>query len=339
MISGSSSWLETLLGSALPSEGGEVTLRGTRYVRSGGILRSLAVLSDAQSQTSDTFGFKWHKRDTFERPEALERARRWLIERYGDVATTPWLGDSPEPPLLLDAGCGGSLSAVELFGNTLKRVRYLGIDVSNAVDVAKERMDERGVPAQFMQVDLMTAPLPEGSVDIIFSEGVLHHTDSTETALKAMASLLKDGGRFLFYVYRRKGPIREFTDDYVRNQLRQMSPEAAWEAMRPLTLFGKALGELDLEIEVPEAIELLQIPAGRFNLQRFIYWHVFKAFHHPDLTIEEMNNVNFDWFAPKNSHRQSPEQVRAWCVEAGLTIEREVVEDAGITVIARKAAR
>jgi hypothetical protein len=28
--------------------------------------------------------------------------------------------------------------------------------------------------------------------------------------------------------------------------------------------------------------------------------------------------------------------VRTWCVDAGLEIEREVVEDAGITVIARK---
>ena len=27
---------------------------------------------------------------------------------------------------------------------------------------------------------------------------------------------LKPGGRILFYVYRKKGPIREFTDDYVR---------------------------------------------------------------------------------------------------------------------------
>jgi hypothetical protein len=37
-----------------------------------------------------------------------------------------------------------------------------------------------------------------------------------------------------------------------------------------------------------------------------------------------------------NSHRQTPEEVSAWCQAAGLEIERQQVEDAGITVIARK---
>jgi hypothetical protein len=34
-----------------------------------------------------------------------------------------------------------------------------------------------------------------------------------------------------------------------------------------------------------------------------------------------MNHVNFDWFRPLNCHRQTPEQVRSWCAEAGLDIE------------------
>ena len=63
---------------------------------------------------------------------------------------------------------------------------------------------------------------------------------------------------------------------------------------------------------------------------------MFKAFHHPDLTLEELNHINFDWYAPRNAHRQSPEEVRAWCAEAGLEVEREVVEDAGITIVARR---
>jgi hypothetical protein len=41
--------------------------------------------------------------------------------------------------------------------------------------------------------------------------------------------------RLLFYVYRRKGPIREFTDDYVRDRLKALPPEAMWKALRPLT--------------------------------------------------------------------------------------------------------
>jgi len=49
-----------------------------------------------------------------------------------------------------------------------------------------------------------------------------------------------------------------------------------------------------------------------------------------------MNHINFDWFRPLNCQRQTPEEIRLWCGEAGLTIERMDVQDAGITVIARK---
>ncbi len=61
-------------------------------------------------------------------------------------------------------------------------------------------------------------------------------------------------------------------------------------------------------------------------------------FYRPELTLDEMNHINFDWYAPKNAHRQSAEEVRAWCAGLGLAIEREQVEEAGITVIARKPA-
>jgi hypothetical protein len=66
------------------------------------------------------------------------------------------------------------------------------------------------------------------------------------------------------------------------------------------------------------------------------YWHVAKIFYRTDLSFDEMNHINYDWYAPANAARQSPEEVREWCTEGGLKIEREVVEDAGITIIATK---
>ena len=211
---------------------------------------------------------------------------------------------------MLDAGCGGALSALALFEDVLARVRFVGVDISDAVDVAADRFSQRGLEAAFVQADLNRIPLPDGSVDVLFSEGVLHHTDSTRDALLATARLLAPGGRFLFYVYRRKGPIREFTDDHIREQLQEMSPQEAWDAVMPLTRLGRLLGDLEVEVDVPETIDLLEIPAGKIDLQRLFYWHVFKAFHHPELTLDELNHINFDWYAPRNAHRQSPEEVR-----------------------------
>ena len=41
-------------------------------------------------------------------------------------------------------------------------------------------------------------------------------------------------------------------------------------------------------------------------------------------------------YAPANCSRHTSEELREWCSESGLTIEREVIENAGITIIAKK---
>ncbi|MDQ4133758.1 MAG: methyltransferase domain-containing protein [Actinomycetota bacterium] len=313
-----------------------MTLGDRRFVRRGGILREEPELSDGQAQTADVFGFKWRQHHSFDTPAMMAKAESWMVEKYGDVADAPWWDEYGPAPLVVDAGCGAALSALELFGSRLADVRYLGVDVSDAVDAAAARFAARQLTAAFLQVDLVGLPLEEGSVDVLFSEGVLHHTDSTERAIKQLARLLKPGGRFLFYVYRTKGPVREFTDDYIRDRLQEYSPEEAWEALMPLTRLGKALGDLPVVVNVPEDVELLGIPAGPIHVHRLFYWYFCKAFHHPDFTLDELNHINYDWYAPRNAHRQTPEQVRAWCAEAGLRIEREHLQESGITIVARK---
>jgi SAM-dependent methyltransferase len=328
-------WLFELLGIAPLVEGATAEAEGVALELRDGILRASSSTSVPQSQTADSFGFKWAKRETFESEQMRTGMREWLIERYGNVEAASWWNEY-EAPIVLDAGCGAAFSAVELLASRLHKVRYLGMDISNAVDVASQRFAERGLPGAFLQADMVEPPLADGTVDVVFSEGALHHTDSTERALKRLSRLLRPGGRFLFYVYRRKGPIREFTDDYVRARVQELEPEEAWELLMPLTKLGKALGDLHLEVDVPEDVELLEIPAGRIDLQRLFYWHVFKAYHRDGYDLDELNHINYDWYAPRNAHRQSPEEVTRWCLEAGLEIERENVEGAGITVVARK---
>lgn len=331
-------WFTALVGADAPAlaAAGSVRLAGKRYVLDAGILRAEALASRDQAQTATAFGFKWQQLDTFAGEAAVRRAREWLVERYGDVAAAGWWDEYGDEPVLLDAGCGAALSALALFGPRLKTVRFVAADLSEAVDVAARRCEDEGVRGVFLQDDVTDLPLRPGSVDVIFSEGVLHHTDSTRAALHRLARLLSPGGRFLFYVYRKKGPIREFSDDHIRERLQGMTPAEAWKALEPLTRLGVALGELGVEVTIPEDVDLLEIPAGRYDIQRLFYWHVAKAFHHPELSFDELNHINYDWYAPANAHRQTPEEVRAWCAEAGLEIEHERVEEAGITVIARR---
>lgn len=312
----------------------ELLANNPNYVVSQGILRQKIIYSPTQNQTSDAFGFKWKKRQTYESDAVQQASRDWLLERYSLPGHD--LRVLTKGRTLLDAGCGSGYSSLLLFGNLLKECHYIGVDISSAVDTAAQRFAERGMPGEFLQASLMELPDELGHFDIIFSEGALHHTDSTERALRYLASRLKQGGLFLFYVYRKKGPIREYTDDMIRERIAHLTDAEAWRALEPLSKLGKALGDLNIELNIEEAIDVLEIPAGRINLHRLFYWHVLKAYHRPDWRLDELNHTNFDWYRPQNCHRQTPDQVRTWVENSNLHILKMDVQESGITVIAKK---
>ena len=199
-------------------------------------------ISKTQDQTKSAFGFQWTMRQAYDSDQLKTFSRNWLFERYLENDPSrleDWLAG--ERKIIMDAGCGAALSALLFFDRHLLAHDYLGVEISEAIDTAQKRFAEAGYPGDFLQSDLMDLPVPEGSVDMIFSEGVLHHTDDTGSAVRYLSQKLKPGGRFLFYVYAKKSAVREFTDDYIRDQLKDMSNEEAWEALTPLTKLGKAL--------------------------------------------------------------------------------------------------
>ena len=296
-------------------------------------------LSKSQIQTENTFDFKWNKRSTYESAAVQAEWKRWLFEKYFDgeeqrLAKLLDIGDKKKS--ILDAGCGSGGSGYLLFGDHLDKHEYLGVDVSDAITVGEQRFKELNLRGKFVKSDLNSIPSQYGPFDIIFSEGVLHHTDSVEKAIFSLSKRLKKDGRFLFYVYIKKAPIREFTDDLIRDYLAPMDNEASWKALESLSKLGKKLGELDIEIEIEEDIPYLQIEKGIYNLQRLFYYKICKAYYRRDYSLDEMNHINFDWFRPLNCHRHTPDEIKGFCERAGLIIERLHVEESGITVIAKK---
>lgn len=300
---------------------------------------STTMYSADQKQTEETFSYKWSRRDSYESPEFKRKVKGWLVGRYCDGNESnldKWLGGNKEK-IILDAGCGSGFSALLLFGDYLKKHKYIGVDISNAVFIAKKRFEEARIPGEFLKSDLLNMPIPDESVDMIYSDGVFHHTDSTKEAICRASQKLKKGGHILFYVYAKKSVIREFTDDFIREKIKDLSEQEAWEQLVPLTRLGKSLGDLDIEVEVAEDVELLGIKKGKHNLQRLFYWNIFKAYYDKNFSLDEMNHINFDWFRPQNCHRHTAEEVRSYCVDAGINIEVMKSEKAGFTVIGVKS--
>ena len=325
---------DPLDGSQLALDGD--TLRsgaGATYPVVDGIPRFTGSGDAGQAQTEESFGFKWTKRDSFGSEGMNQELHAWLLERYGFGSGEEMSDYFASKGRVLDAGCGAGVAASAWLDDTWSESghEWVGLDISRAIDVARERLGRLG-GTSFVQGDVAHPPFRPGSVDVVFSEGVLHHTPSTKGSFDALVPLLADGGELMIYVYRRKAPIREFTDDYVRDRLAGSSPDEAWAALRPLTRLGQALAELEVEVEVPEDVPLLEIPAGRYDVQRLIYWNVAKLFWNPNMTFEENNHLNFDWYAPKYAWRHTEDEVRGWYADAGLEITRFHVHEAGYTV-------
>ncbi len=293
---------------------------GKSYPIVKGIPRFVTTEDRDQLQSSESFGFKWHQRASYDSPAFQNTARRWLVKRYGFRDEADMRGYFASRRRILDAGCGSP---------------WVGADISSAIDVACERLGH--LPnTHFLQGDILQLPLQDQAFDTIFSEGVLHHTPDTAKAVRALVPLLEPGGEILFYVYRKKAPVREFSDDHVRRAVSGFPPAQAWEMLRPLTKLGQVLAELHTQIDVPEDIPYLAIKAGRYDLQRFLYWHVMKLFWNEELTFEENHHVNFDWYHPRYAHRHTEEEVRGWCAANGLRIQHFDAEESGFTVRAIK---
>jgi arsenite methyltransferase len=193
------------------------------------------MINEKQIQTKDTFSFKWSKRDTYESNAVKQKCSAWLLERYfGTNNEREYFLSRIQGKDLLDAGCGSGFSAALLFGKSLNALKYTGVDISDSVDTAKERFNELGLKGNFIKEDIALMHLNQ-TFDIIFSEGVIHHTSDPFKTFQNLISHLRGGGIIMFYVYKKKAPIREFTDDFIREKLKHMDNDQAWNALIPLT--------------------------------------------------------------------------------------------------------
>lgn len=310
---------------------------GASYPIVRGIPRFVLTEDAGQTQTSNAFGFKWKKRDTYDSPAAKRSAAEWYLEKYGYASLDEWAAAFDGWGSVLDVGSGSGFSS-SLWLESQRwtgRSMWVGVDISEAIDVARERL-ANVANTHFVQGDALQLPFRDGAFGAIFSEGVFHHTPSTRAALLSAVRVLAFGGEANFYVYKKKAPVREFTDDYVREQIASLGDEEAWDAMRSLTELGRVLSEAGATVELTMDVPALGIKAGTFDVQRLIYWNFAKLYWNPALEFEENVHINFDWYRPRYAHRQTEAQVREWCEEAGLTIHRLHDSEAGYTVRAVK---
>jgi 2-polyprenyl-3-methyl-5-hydroxy-6-metoxy-1,4-benzoquinol methylase len=111
--------------------------------------------------------------------------------------------DALRGALVLDAGCGnGTLSAA--LAATGPEV--VGLDYSESVAWAEREKERFAGPAahriHYVQGDVQHPPFAVGTFDVVYCDGVLHHTPDTRASFEAISRLAKGGGRVFVWVYR-----------------------------------------------------------------------------------------------------------------------------------------
>jgi len=313
-----------------------ICTKGHSFPVTGGVPRLLAQdrLAEAQKETADSFSEKWRRIPDFGYEGATkEFYLDWYLQRYG------WenLGNLAEflstRQFILDAGTGLGRD-VKLYADHTKG-EVFGVDISQSIDIAYHHIGH--LPnVHLIQADLTSLPFTKNLFDFIASDFVLHHTPNTEKSFKHLASFLKKESQIAIYVYKKKGPIREFCDDYIRSFTTKLPPKECRKFSEVVTKFGKSLSDMNVDISVPEDIPYLEIKAGRYNLQRFVYRYIFKCFWNDNFDFETNVMTNFDWYHPKYAHRHTSEEVKNWFQDLNLEILSFNVIESGISIRGKK---
>ena len=171
------------------------------------ILRGVPRFVTAGAYAS-SFGSQWNwfrtvQLDSFNGTKESERTL---------AGTTGWAGEDYDGRLVLDAGVGAGRFAEVV---AQKGGEVVGIDLTAAVDAAYSNIG-RHEKVHLVQADIFAMPFREGTFDLAYSIGVLHHTPNPRSAFERVAATVKKGGGFAVYLYPGYGPACHFSD-MIRN--------------------------------------------------------------------------------------------------------------------------
>lgn len=308
---------------------------GAKYSIKDGII-DFSLLSDKTKdkesdvkQTTDAFGWQWHNSNMGHNDGSKRYSRQLFFDRYG--ISEDEFKMYIEDKVLYDPAIGSG-RVEHIFAKYAKEI--YATDLSDAVYKAKENLSKLFNHINYFKGNLINPPFKENSFDVVVCHAILQHTGNTFEGIKSLVNVLKEDGIIFFDVYRKAAPLRDFTDDFVRNLVSDLEPQEAWDKLIPITKLAQELHGKN--IKVKNEIKELEIEEGEYDLQRFVYYKFIKTFWNENMSFEDNHMVVFDWYYPKVSERYTIEEVKLWLSKLNLEIVKLEVLEGGIGVIAKK---
>lgn len=135
---------------------------------------------------------------------------------------------------VLDAGCGTGIFSAIFARNGAGRV--VGIDISpGSLETArglKEKFNLANV--SFERQDMLQLPFADGTFDIVWAWGTVHHTTDPLRAISELARVLRLGGSIFLAVYKRTKLT--WIHEIIRKTLVK-TPKRSWTALSKIMAF------------------------------------------------------------------------------------------------------
>lgn len=170
------------------------------------------------SRTRASFSSEWEHHNVGDKTWGMEldfRVNEFFLSSIGMPV------EDLQGKVVLDAGCGNGSQSVAY---TAFGMEVIAMDLSTGLEHGQafrgQYPNARPDKVHFIQADLQRPPLAHGSVDIIHSAGVLHHTPSTERTFRGLCPLLRPGGTFYVWLYKHERIVTPVVNGIRRGSVR-----------------------------------------------------------------------------------------------------------------------
>lgn len=240
--------------------------------------------------SSEWVNFEWDGQTYWSvKPEVLYDNMRFLLN----------LAEKPvRDQLVLEVGIG--IGGIADYMASKEECELVGVDLSYAVDSAYSTFGRKNPFLHVLQASAFALPLRERRFDLVYSQGVLHHTHDTRLAFQRVSKLPKQGGRFYLWVY---SPTSE-----QRNLLRR-TLMVVENMVRPLVW------------RLPERLQTLALLpiAPLYLLHQNVLVAPENASGYAKYGWTAAIHAARDRFTPRFVHRHSEDEVCGWFREAGYS--------------------
>jgi SAM-dependent methyltransferase len=154
-----------------------------------------------QQWTGDPCGAKYGAKYTFATREFFDEVER---NRYQDYA--PWMPsvmgfNDFQGARLVEIGCG---MGTDLLQFARGGAHCTGVDLTpRSIEISRLHFDLYRMRADFVLSDAERLPFADESFDVVYSNGVLHHTPGTAAAVREVHRILRPGGLAKVMLYHR----------------------------------------------------------------------------------------------------------------------------------------